>query len=83
MTPTSRSTRRYGLVELLVLLEPWSRTMGILDILDLSRALIDEPGAAVRVVNGPLDHGVETCDEVDCLTVTVWSWVLRWRGTLV
>jgi hypothetical protein len=70
-------------VELLVLLEPWTPTMAILDVTDLTMALIDKQGTEPRVVNGPVDPCVETCDDAGCLTGAVWSWVLRWRGTQV
>lgn len=72
-----------GRVELLVLLEPTSRAMAILDVTDLSTALIDEQDVEPRTVPGPLDHGLDACDAPSCLTVPVWVWVLGWRGTVV
>lgn len=71
-----------GAVELLVLLEPWTCTMAILDVRDLTRALIDGQDAAVRTVPGPLDPGIDACCDPPCLTAAVWSWVLRSRGTV-
>ena len=73
-----------GLVELLLMLEPWTRTMAVLDVRDLSVALIDgDQYVEPRTAPGPLQPGVEVCCDPVCLSAATWLWVLRWRGTAV
>ena len=78
LVATTRLTED-GTVELLVMVKPGSRTMGILDVCDLSAVLIDD-GVATLTVPGPVEPGADTCDDPACLSAAVWAWVLRWRG---
>jgi hypothetical protein len=57
--------------------------MAVLDVTDLTVALIDGPGGAPHTVPGPHAPGTDPCDDPACLTAAVWVWVLGWRGTLV
>lgn len=57
--------------------------MAVLDVRDLTWALIEAQGREPRTGPGPVDHGVDACDEPGCLTAAVWEWVLGWRGTVI